>query len=96
MDALGLNYRNLHRSLGEIAVAAGLPVLEIYERGATVTIKSNASPVTEADLAAEELILRHLCEAFPGVPVLAEEQVASGVLPECGDTFIAVDPLDGT
>ena len=49
-NALGL-------ALGRIAVAAGRPVLELFRTGVSVRTKSDASPVTEADLAAEKVIL---------------------------------------
>jgi len=52
--------------------------------------------VTEADHAAELVILAALARAAPGVPVIAEEEVAAGRIPEHGDTYFLVDPLDGT
>jgi len=54
------------------------------------------SPVTEADRAAELVILAALARAAPGVPVIAEEEVAAGRIPTHGDTYFLVDPLDGT
>ena len=52
--------------------------------------------VTEADRAAELIILGALARAAPGVPVIAEEEVAAGRIPAHGDTYFLVDPLDGT
>jgi 3'(2'), 5'-bisphosphate nucleotidase len=61
------------------------------------TLKGDASPVTEADQAAEALIAKHLQKAFPKTPVVAEEAIAGGhVPPELGRRFFLVDPLDGT
>ena len=48
---------------------------------------------TEADLASERLILAELEKSFPGIPVVAEESIGTGELPE---TYLTVDPLDGT
>ncbi len=48
------------------------------------------------DRAAEEIILESLGRAAPGVPVIAEEEVAAGRIPAHGDTYFLVDPLDGT
>src|SRR5207253_934546 len=58
--------------------------------------KRDSSPVTEADRAAELVILAALARAAPGVPVIAEEEVAGGRIPAHGDTYFLVDPLDGT
>jgi 3'(2'), 5'-bisphosphate nucleotidase len=52
--------------------------------------------VTEADRAAELIILAALARAAPGVPVIAEEEVAAGRIPAHDDTYFLVDPLDGT
>ena len=87
------------RLLDEIAVAAreaGEAIVEIVRRGFEVESKRDLSPVTEADRAAERIILAALARAAPGVPVIAEEEVAAGRIPSHGDTYFLVDPLDGT
>src|SRR5690606_15676620 len=54
-------------------------------------------PVTEADRAAERIVLAGLRAAFPAIPCVAEEEAAAGVLPPApGRRFFLVDPLDGT
>jgi 3'(2'), 5'-bisphosphate nucleotidase len=78
--------------LGAIAVEAGR-VLQRFEGSADHQLKADGSPTTAADLAAEQLILRRIEEAWPGVPVVAEE-TANAAVP--GDLFFLVDPLDGT
>jgi len=76
---------------------AGAAIMKVYESGFTVDLKSDNSPVTEADTAAEAIILRALHALTPDIPVVAEEQVAAHGLPEeTGDRFWLVDPLDGT
>lgn len=82
--------------LAQIAIAAGGPVASAYASGCSTRWKADGSPVTEADLAAERLILKRLAAAFPEVPVAAEESVADGHRPELGPRFLLVDPLDGT
>src|SRR5687768_6993915 len=85
--------------LDEIAVAAreaGEAIIEIVRRGFEVEAKRDLSPVTEADRAAELIILAALAGAAPGVPVIAEEEVAAGRIPAHGDIYFLVDPLDGT
>jgi 3'(2'), 5'-bisphosphate nucleotidase len=85
--------------LDALAVAAreaGEAILTIVRRGFEVESKHDASPVTEADRVAELIILAALAQAAPGVPVIAEEEVAAGRIPVHGDMYFLVDPLDGT
>ena len=85
--------------INEIAGAAreaGDAILEIVRRGFDVEAKRDSSPVTEADRAAELIILAALARAAAGVPVVAEEEVAAGRIPAHDDTYFLVDPLDGT
>jgi 3'(2'), 5'-bisphosphate nucleotidase len=80
-----------------LALAAGSKVMEIFHAGCAVDRKSDASPVTEADRAAEKIILEGLRAAFPDIPCVAEEEVAEGILPaDLGSAFFLIDPLDGT
>jgi 3'(2'), 5'-bisphosphate nucleotidase len=90
------DYVRLVEEIGEAAREAGEAILEIVKRGFDVEAKKDSSPVTEADRAAELIILAALARAAPGVPVIAEEEVAAGRIPTHGDTFFLVDPLDGT
>lgn len=83
-------------ALAEAAREAGEAILEIVRRGFDVEAKGDSSPVTEADRAAELVILAALARAAPGVPVIAEEEVAAGRIPAHDDTYFLVDPLDGT
>ena len=82
--------------MDDIARRAGALILEVYATDFAVRGKDDASPVTEADERAEALIVPALRELAPGVPVVAEEAVAAGQVPEVGDWFWLVDPLDGT
>ncbi|MDX0641979.1 3'(2'),5'-bisphosphate nucleotidase CysQ [Sinorhizobium medicae] len=80
-----------------IALEAGAAILEVYDAGPEVCYKDDQSPVTEADERAEAIILERLAVAFPGIPVVAEESVCSGRVPDIsGGSFFLVDPLDGT
>jgi len=83
--------------LGLAAREAADAILEIYASDFAVDRKSDASPVTLADQAAEKIILAHLKRATPDIPVIAEEGCAqSGVPCIVPDRFWLVDPLDGT
>jgi len=86
----------LLEDLAEAAREAGEAILAIVRRGFDVEAKPDRSPVTEADRAAEKVILAAIARAAGGVPVIAEEEVAAGRIPHHGDTYFLVDPLDGT
>ena len=83
-------------TLARIALDAGALIMEVYATDFNVDRKDDSSPVTEADEKAEALILAALAEADPELPVIAEESVAAGNIPEHGNRFALVDPLDGT
>ncbi len=87
---------NLLPILIDAALAAGAEIERIYCEGCEVIEKEDGSPVTIADRHAEAIILEHLARAFPDIPVLAEEEAAAGRIPELGNLFFCVDPLDGT
>lgn len=88
--------RLLPALLALVERAAAL-VLEHYAGPLAATVKADRSPVTAADEAAEALILAGLAEIAPGLPIVAEESVAAGRVPEVGaGPFWLVDPLDGT
>ena len=91
-----LDYDKLLDEIAEAAREAGEAILEIVRRGFEVESKYDTSPVTEADRAAELIILAALARAAPGIPVIAEEEVAAGRIPAHDDTYFLVDPLDGT
>jgi 3'(2'), 5'-bisphosphate nucleotidase len=78
----------------EAAIAAGRLISAVYDRPIHVVTKEDGSPVTEADAAAEAVIIEHLRET--GLPVLGEESVAAGIIPVLGARYFVVDPLDGT
>ncbi len=88
--------RGLIEALAEAAREAGEAILSVRRRGFEVETKGDTSPVTEADRAAERIILDALARAAPGVPVIAEEEVAAGRIPAHDELYFLVDPLDGT
>ena len=80
-----------------LALEAGREVMRVFHAGGEVSRKADDSPVTEADRAAERIILAGLREAFPDIPCVAEEEASAGILPPALDrAFFLVDPLDGT
>lgn len=78
----------------EAALAGAAEINEVYLGDIDVERKADGSPVTLADQRAERAILDLLKPT--GIPFLAEESVAGGHVPELGDRFFCIDPLDGT
>lgn len=88
---------SLVAALATTVLRAGEVILAIYRDGFSVATKPDSSPVTAADEQAEAVILADLARLLPGVPVVAEEATARGEAPSVlGETFLLVDPLDGT
>ncbi|KZY30195.1 3'(2'),5'-bisphosphate nucleotidase CysQ [Roseovarius sp. HI0049] len=90
-----MNYSDFVPVARRLALEAGDRIMDIYNSDDfDVKVKSDDSPVTEADEAADALISDGLRKAFPDVLLVTEEQAASHS--ERADTFLIVDPLDGT
>ena len=84
-------------AIAEIAADAARLLLPYWRSDTAVETKSDDSPVTQADRAAEALILERLAALYPGVQTVAEEAVAeSGAPDQAEDWFWLIDPLDGT
>jgi 3'(2'), 5'-bisphosphate nucleotidase len=88
--------RHLAEGLLSVALAAARVQMAHFGTGVEVERKSDHSPVTAADRQAEEIIVAALARVAPGVPVIAEEEVAAGRIPTITGPFFLVDPLDGT
>lgn len=92
-----LRVNALLTSIHEIALDAGQAIMERYHSDVNVQEKADSSPVTEADLAANDVIIGRLSELTPDIPILSEE---SALTPwqerQHWDRFWLVDPLDGT
>ena len=82
-------------AMRRLSIEAGTAIMAVYERDDMgVRSKDDASPVTEADEAADRLISAGLRAAFPDLPLVTEEQASTHALD--ARTFLIVDPLDGT
>ena len=90
-----MDFDRLIPVIRKLAVEAGAVIMQVYDGpDFAVKSKSDASPVTEADEAADALISAGLRAAFPDVVLITEEQADSHALR--AQTFLIVDPLDGT
>lgn len=85
----------LLESLTELVIQAGEAILAVNRSAMSVTGKSDGSPVTEADLAADHTIVEGLTRLTPHVSLLSEERVHLAT-PPYKDSFFLIDPLDGT
>jgi 3'(2'), 5'-bisphosphate nucleotidase len=81
--------------LTELVIRAGSAVLSVNRAVMSVREKIDRSPVTEADLAANRILLEGLSRLAPGVLALSEES-AHLANPSPHEMFFLVDPLDGT
>jgi 3'(2'), 5'-bisphosphate nucleotidase len=81
----------------EVARDAGREIMAIYERGFTVQLKDDRSPLTEADLAAQRVIAAGLARLAPDIPLLGEESQSADIADRRQwPTLWLIDPLDGT
>ena len=88
---------DLGRALADVVEEAAKIILPFWRSDLTVETKSDDSPVTQADRAAETHILERLKVLFPDVCIVSEEDASEYGTPEAiGPRFFLVDPLDGT
>jgi len=90
-----LNLKNTTEDFIEVFLKAGKIAKEISQRGAKVTIKADKSPVTDGDLAVDELLRNKIKSLTPYIPIISEETVDLNVRNN-DKTFWLIDPIDGT
>jgi 3'(2'), 5'-bisphosphate nucleotidase len=93
---LSMSFDTLLEPLVQVAREAGSAILRVYATDFDVRHKADRSPVTDADLHAEQVIVAALSGLTPGVPIVSEEAASDAATPDVGDRFWLVDPLDGT
>jgi len=90
-----MDYDKITSTFRKLAIAGAAEIMEVYARDDMgVRSKDDSSPVTEADERADEVISAGLRAAFPDIALVTEEQSDSHSV--SADTFLIVDPLDGT
>ena len=96
-DTSSEDYPRLAAAALRLALEAGRTIMAFYRDGTPVETKADRSPVTEADRAADRLIVAGLNAADPRIPVISEESTgAEGCSVPADGRFWLVDPLDGT
>jgi 3'(2'), 5'-bisphosphate nucleotidase len=98
MNALSVVSEEDAQFLIELVDTAGLAIMDIYARRESLenAVKSDSSPLTQADLVANQILVSGLHQKFPEIPVLSEESRNTFAKGERPQMYWAVDPLDGT
>jgi len=90
-----LNLKNIAEGLIDTFLMAGKIAKEISKEGIKVKIKSDKSPVTNADIMVNEILTKKIKNLTPNIPVVSEETVEFNSLNN-NTTFWLIDPIDGT
>lgn len=89
------DYPNIALTMRRLAIDAGRATETVRGKAdLSVTKKSDRSPVTQADLAADRIIVDGLNETYPDLPVVTEERAETHETK--AQQFFLIDPLDGT
>ena len=85
------------KELCHLAEKAGHEAMRFYGGRSSVVLKSDSSPLTDANRASHDLLMQFLPDLIPGIPAISEEAEASTRNSTHGaDRFWLADPLDGT
>ena len=85
----------LCENLCKVSVQAGAEILDVYNSDFAVQTKEDRSPLTQADLRANKVIVDALSTQYPDIAILSEETKDTGERRKNPFCFV-VDPLDGT
>ena len=92
-----LNLKSTTEDLIDTFLEAGKIAKKICQRGVKVTIKADKSPVTDGDIAVDELLRTKIKSFTPNIPIISEETVDLNIKIKKEDrTFWLIDPIDGT
>jgi len=80
-----------------IAREAGKAVMEIYKKDFSIEYKEDNSPLTEADLKANDIICSSLEKLYPSIPLISEENAEIDFeIRKRWEYYWCIDPIDGT
>ncbi len=92
-----MSYQQHIEQVIDIAKAAGDAIMQVYSTDFNVVKKDDNSPLTQADLAAHQVIIQALSKLTPDVPILSEESDSIGYeTRRKWRQYWLIDPLDGT
>ena len=89
------NLKNITEKLLNTFLEAGKIAKSISQRGVKITIKSDKTPVTDGDIAVDELLRNKISNLTPDIPIISEETV-NLEMKNNSETFWLIDPIDGT
>ena len=85
------------QKINTIAKKAGDEIMKMYQQDFEVDYKKDNSPLTEADIHSNEVIIKNLENLYPDIPILSEENKEIPYkIRKNWDYFWLIDPLDGT
>ena len=90
------NNKNLLIEVSNIALNAGREIMNYYDSNSNVLTKEDKSPLTEADLASNNIIIEKLRLLNDNIPILSEESLVEWEERKNWNTYWLIDPLDGT
>jgi 3'(2'), 5'-bisphosphate nucleotidase len=91
LDKINLN------DIKNIALEASKAIMEIYSRDFEVEYKDDNSPLTKADLQANEIICNSLINLYPNIPIMSEENKQTDYeIRKDWEYYWCIDPIDGT
>ena len=92
-----INNIHLTNQLIDLMRNANKAIMEIYNDPIeNVITKKNNTPLTQADLASNKILIKGLEDIFPNIPIVSEENEDSLSIPQKYNIFWLIDPLDGT
>ena len=90
-----LDLKNIVEDLLDTFLEAGKIAKEISRQGVKITIKADKSPVTDGDIAVDQLLKKKIANLTPDIPIVSEETVNLKIKNQ-NKTFWLIDPIDGT
>jgi len=96
MEKIMINNINL-KDIEQIALEAGKVIMNIYNQDFVVEYKDDKSPLTQADLKANEIICNSLEKLYPSIQIMSEEnKMIKYSERKNWDYYWCIDPIDGT
>jgi len=90
-----LNLKNIAEGLLDVFLEAGNLAKKISSSGVKITIKADNTPVTDGDMAVDELLRKKISTLTPNIPIISEETVDLKIKNKY-ENFWLIDPIDGT